>query len=207
MSEPRTPFVSKKLQRSVAKSFSDEVRKLVRLNQEAYLDSNNIMTFQHGRRWESPVNDTGDKSGEMERHSATCTISAEDIVRGDPNLIFERADEIAHEFGSMIFRTLLKKVDEATAKTGNVINMAEHDSVLDAFAASIESVEMSLDDEGNLRLPTIFLNPIQQARLVKEIENAPLALKSRIERIKELKLEEATNREAERKGRFERPKL
>lgn len=204
LSEPRTPFVSGRLQDAVAKSFMEEIADLVRRQHEVYLDPNNTMTFQHGQRWESPANDLGDKSGEMEQHSVESTLALADIVKGNPALTFKHTNEIARAMNSSFEKMLFFKMNEVTQRTGNVVNAAEHNSQLEAFAASLERIEMSVDDEGNLNLPTFFIHPSQHEKLMKEIEAAPPELHERIEGIKAKKLEEATKKEADRKGRFER---
>lgn len=204
LSEPRTPFVSGRLQAAVAKSFMEEIADLVRRQHEVYLDPNNTMTFQHGRRWESPANDLGDKSGEMEQHRVESTLALADIVKGNPALTFKHTNEIARAMISSFEKMIFSKMDEVTKKTGNVVNAADHNSQLEAFAASLESIEMSVDDEGNLNLPIIFIHTSQKEKLMKEIKAAPPELHERIEGIKAKKLEEATKKEADRKGRFER---
>lgn len=204
MSEPRVPFISKGLQRAVAKSFIEEVADLVRREQAVYLNPNNTMKFQHGRRWESPANDLGDKSGEMENHSVESSLSLQDVVEGDPAITFKHTSKIARAMSSSFERSLFTKMNEVTAQTGNVVNAAEYNSQLEAFAASLESIEMSVDEDGNLSLPTFFIHPSQTDKLAKEIEAAPPELHERIENIKAKKLEEATHKEAARKSRFER---
>jgi len=204
LSEPRTPFVSRRLQDAVSKSFMEEVADLLRRQREVYLDPNNTMTFQHGHRWVSPANDLGEKTGEMEQHSVESTLALADIVKGNPALIFKHTNEIARAMNSSFEKMFFSKMNEMTEQTGNVVNAADHNSQLETFAASLECIEMSVDDEGNLNLPTFFIHPSQQEKLMKEFEAAPPELHERIERIKANKLKEATQKEADRKARFER---
>lgn len=204
MSTPRAPFISKKLSQAVAKSFMEEISELVRREQAIYLDANNTMKFQHGRRWASPANDLGEKEGEMEHHSVESSLALADVVKGDPAVTFNHTAEIARAMISSFERMLFAKVNEITAKTGNVVNAAEHHSQLEAFAASLESMEMCVDEDGELSLPTIFIHPSQTEKLREEIENAPPEVHERIESIKAKKLQEATQKEKERKNRFER---
>jgi hypothetical protein len=200
----RAPFASKRLNQAVAKSFVDEIAELVRCEQAVYLDANNTMKFQHGRRWASPVNALGEKEGEMEHHSVESSLALADVVKGDPAVIFTHTAEISRAMISSFERMLFAKLYEVTAKTGNVVNAAEHNSQLEAFAETLETIEMSVDEDGNLNLPTIFIHPSQTEKLKKEIENASPELHERIESIKTKKLQVATQKEEERKNRFER---
>lgn len=162
------------------------------------------MKFRHGVRWESPANELGDKSGEMVSHSVEGSFALSEVVKGNLKVIFENINGTAREIASSIERTLFSKMIEVTAKTGNVVNAADHKNQLEAFAASLENIEMSVDEDGNLSLPNIYIHPSQEAKLLKEIEEAPPELHERIQHIKTRKLKEATQKEAERKARFER---
>lgn len=204
MTEPRTPFIAKSLHQAVAKSFMEEISELVRREQAVYLNANNTMKFRHGRRWASPANDLGDKEGEMEHHSVESSLALADVVKGDPAITFKHTAEIARAMISSFERMLFAKMNEVTAKTGNVVNAAEHNSQLEAFAESLENIEMSIDEDGNLSLPTVFIHPSQTEKLKEEIDSAPPEMHERIESIKAKKLEEATQKEKERKDRFER---
>lgn len=204
MSEPRTPFVFKELQRNVAISFTEAISELVRRDSAGYFDNSNSMKFQHGARWETPANELGDKSGEMVSHSVEGSLALAEVVKGDPKIIFENINGTARAITSSIERMLFSKIIEVTAKTGNVVNAADHKNQLEAFAASLEDIEMTVDEDGSLNLPNIFIHPTQEAKLLKEIEEAPAELHERIEHIKAKKLKDATQKEAERKARFER---
>ncbi|MEO9527714.1 hypothetical protein [Roseibium sp.] len=204
MSEPRVPFVSKSLQRAVHRSFVEEIAELVQREQAAYVDTKNTMKFQHGKRWTSPANVLGDKEGELEQHSVESALALADVVKADPSVTFAHTGEIAGAMMSSFNRMFFTKMNEVTAQTGNVVHAADHKSQLEAFAATLETIEMSIDEDGNLNLPTIFIHPNQTEKLQKEIENAPPDMHKRIESIKAMKLKEATQKEEERKSRFER---
>jgi hypothetical protein len=201
--KPRVPFISNSLQQAVVKSFTDEIAELVLREQSVYIDARNTMKFQHGPRWASPANDLGDKEGEMNQHSVESALALTDVVNGDPVVTFTHTDEIARAMILSFTRMLFTKMNEVTAQTGNVINAADHNSQLEAFAASLEGMEMSVDEDGKLNLPTIFIPPSQSEKLRKEIENASPEMHKRIDNIKLTKLKEATRREEKRKHRFE----
>lgn len=203
MNEHRTPFVSKSLERAVTESFAKEVARHIREGQAAYLDPSNTLEFQHGRRWESPANALGEKTGEVKQHSFASELKLEDVVKGNPAIIFRQTQEVAKGMFDSFERMLFSKILAATEKTGNVVNAADHDSLLDAFVASIEKIEMSVDEKGELSLPTLALHPDQSQVLAQQFEAAPPELLERIERIKAMKLEDATRKEQERRNRFE----
>lgn len=202
MQKPRVPFVSEKLQQIFNESFTNEIAELVH-NTAPYLNSNDAIEFQHGRHWASPANELGDKSGEVERHSAECSIAPADIVKGDPKIIFKHINEVAIEMISSFDRMFFDKIDEVTSRTGNVVNPADHNSLLEAFFAMIEKTEMSVDENGNLNLPTIIVPADYNKELKKAKQEASPEMHKRMEQILVEKLAEATQKEAERIGRFE----
>ena len=192
MSKPRIPFISKKLQSAFASSFKYEIEKLVRLAQADYLHSDNIMTFQHGERYESPANELGDRSGQMECHSVNSSLALADIVKSNPEVIYLPINKVSDAFFSSFSRMINAKMNEVTNTTGNTVNAKDHESLLEAFAASLEKIDMGLDEDGNLTLPTVHIHPSQAEAVSKAIKNAPPELCERIEKIKAQKFAEAT---------------
>lgn len=203
MAEPRTPFVSRRLEQSVAESFMSEIDELMR-KKAPYLETNNAIEFQHGQRWASPANNLGDKFGEIEQHIVESSLALEDVVKGDPKIIFRHINKVAQATVSSFDKMFFSKCNEVTAQTGNVVNAADYSSPLEAYAAVLEKMEMSVDENGDLNLPTFILAPDQHKALLKEMREALPEMRERIEKIKAKKLAEATQKEAERRNRFEK---
>lgn len=204
MSDPKVPFVSSALQEAVNQAFSKEIATRVRAKHEQIFDPRNTLEFQHGRRWENPANNLGDKSGEVEQHSFEMSVHMEELLAGNPIVIFQRAELVASEMHNSMERMLFSKLNQSTAQTGNIVNAAEHDSFTEAFAKSLETIEMSVDASGELSMPTIFVAPEQGEAIFKQLKAAGPEYEKRIDEIKERKRQEALKREEERLAKFER---
>ena len=204
MSEPKIPFISNTLEKAVAEAFSKEIDRRTRAKQERIFGRQEAGDLQHGRQWESPANELGEKSGEMETHSFEMSVDIKEIVAGNPIVIFKHAELVATEMSNSFEKMLFNKLESSTALADNAVNAAEHDTFAEALAQSLERIEMSVDEQGNLQLPTIFVPPEYLERTLKQLKTAGPEYEKRIEEIKERKRQEALQREQERLNKFER---
>lgn len=204
MPKPKIPFKSSALEKAVTEAFSKEVDRRIHAKQERIFGRQEALDLQHGRQWESPANELGEKRGEMETHSFEMSVNIKEIVAGNPIVIFQHAELAATEMSNSFEKMLIKKLESSTALTGNVVNAAEHDTFAEALVQSLERIEMSVDEQGNLQLPTIFVAPEQMEKTLKQLKTAEPKYEKRIEKIKERKRQEALQREQERLDKFER---
>ena len=202
----KIPFISNALERAVTEAFSKEVGRRARAKQEMTFGAQETLDLQHGRQWESPENEQGEKSSEMETHSFEMSVDVKEIVAGNPFVIFQHAEIVATEMSNIFGKTLFKKLELSTLQTGNVINVAEHESFAEALAQSLEKIEISIDEQGNLQQPAIFVAPGQRDKILKQLKAAGPEYEKRIDKIKKRKKQEALQREQNRLDKFERRK-
>lgn len=200
----KIPFISKSLESAVSVAFSNEISGQIRTKQEALLDPNNSSEFQHGKQWASPANDVGDQSGVLEPHSFEMSVHMKEVVAGNPAVIFNNVDKVASGMHNSIERMMFSKLAESAEISGNVVNAGEHGSFPEAFAQMLEKIEMSIDEDGNLQLPTIAVGPEQGEKLMKTLQAAGPEFDKRIDEIKERKRIQALERERLRVERFDR---
>lgn len=201
---PRTPFVSKSIQRFVDEAFALDISERVQVQQATFLSPENVLEFKHGARWQSPANEVGDKSGQVETHSFEHSLELEDVVDGNPSTIFSQSNAVARGMMLSFERMLFAKLEESTEKSGNVVNSSDHASPLDAIAELLEKMDFSVNQDGELNMPTMCFHPDQHKKLFETMEQAPPEFKERIEELKKRKRKRALEREAERLARFER---
>lgn len=167
------------------------------------LDSRNVLSFQHGRKFESPADEFGDTSTEMTRHSSITELHLKDVVRGDPTVTFWAAMTVSEQMHESIMDSMISTLNRSTAQSGNVVNAGGR-PFPEAFAEMLEMIQPSLGDDGELLLPTMLVHPSQGRKLVAELEAAGPEFERRIDELKARKKLEAEENETARLNRFER---
>jgi hypothetical protein len=168
-----------------------------------YLGPENTYRLLHGGDCTSPGNPDA-VGGEMQQHSAFLETRFKDIVANDLSLIERSIQQISaamdQQFATMFYSTISKTCD----RTGNVVDAQEEGSLEAAFMAMMEKIELVADKGGNVTLPQVHVSPDAGARLVAALEATSPEYRERFEALKAKKIEEAVNREAERKAKFVR---
>lgn len=167
------------------------------------MDPRNVLSFQHGKKWESPANEFGDTSTEMTQHSTTTELHLKDVVMGDPTVTFRTAMTVSEQMHSSVMDTMISTLNRSTAQSGNVVNAVGR-PFPEAFAEMLEMIQPTLGDDGELQLPTMLVPPSQGSKLVAELEAAGPDFERRIDELKARKKLEAERNEAARVNRFER---
>jgi len=199
----KTPFLQRKLSEAYMIGFSKDIGDRSAQKRNELMDPRNVLSFQHGRKWESPANEFGDTSTEMTRHSTTTDLHLKDVVLGDPKVTFGTAMTISEQMHSSVMETMISTLNSSTAQSGNVVNAAGR-PFPEAFAEMLEMIRPTLGDDGELQLPTILVHPSQGPKLVAQLEAAGPDFERRIDELKARKKLEAEENETARVNRFER---
>lgn len=199
----KTPFLQKKLGEAYMIGFSKDVSDRSEQKRSELMDPRNVLSFHHGRKWESPANEFGDRSTEMTQHSTTTELHLKDVVLGDPTVTFRTAMTVSEQMHSSVMNMMISKFSDVTAQTGNVVNAAGR-PFPEAFAEILEMLQPTLGDDGELQLPTMIIHPSQGPKLVAELERAGPDFERRIDELKARKKLEAEENEVARLNRFDR---
>ena len=199
----KTPFLQKKLSEAYMVGFTRDVRDRSAQKRNELLDSRNVLSFQHGKKWESPANEFGDTSTEMTEHSTTTELHLRDVVLGDPTVTFRTAVTVAEQMHSSVMDSIISTLNKSTEQSGNVVNAGGR-PFPEAFAEMLEMIHPSLGDDGELQLPTMLVAPSQGSKLMAELEAAGPEFKQRIDELTARKKLEAEENETARVNRFER---
>lgn len=204
MSDLKTPFASQELQDAVIAAFSKQVSASVQQKNAPYFNSENILEFTHGRRWENPANSVGEKSSEVTQHSFQMDIHIKEVVAGNPFVVFERVELAATAMHDSMEKSLFAKLYESTAKSGNTVRADMNNNFPEAFMKLMEKMEFSIDEAGELQMPTLFVAPGQMDQLQKQMATAGSDYEQKVETMKAQKKQEAVQREQDRLSKFER---
>lgn len=199
----KTPFLQKKVSEAYMIGFTKDVGDRSAQMRNKLLDSRNVLSFQHGRKFESPADEFGDTSTEMTRHSSITELHLKDVVRGDPTVTFWAAMTVSEQMHESIMDSMISTLNRSTAQSGNVVNAGGR-PFPEAFAEMLEMIQPSLGDDGELLLPTMLVHPSQGRKLVAELEAAGPEFERRIDELKARKKLEAEENETARLNRFER---
>lgn len=166
-----------------------------------YLLPENTLTFRHGGNWRHPGNDEA-ISNEMREHSATIETPFQDLIDNNldaiPRCIESLSESMHQQFAHMLYST----VSEACDQNGNIVDAKNEASLTDAYIAMIEKIQFAANKNGEVDFPEIHANPEMASRIKKALEAAPPEFKERVEALMARKIEEALEREAERKAKF-----
>jgi hypothetical protein len=91
------------------------------------------------------------------------TVSIEDVVDFNVNQFLTDLHALADSMGGQMVRGMLEHISAVTEEYGNTIDATGRDFA-DAFADSLETMDISFDDEGQPKL-TIVMHPDQVEKL------------------------------------------
>lgn len=202
MSE-KIPFLQKKLSRAYMHGFAKDIGDRSEQMRTTVMDPRNVLAFHHGKKWDSPANEVGDTSAQLTHHSSETELHLRDVVAGDANITFRAVKQVSEQMHSSMMGMMIAKLNETTNKTGNVVD-AVNRPFPEAFAEMLEMLQPSLDENGELQMPTMLVAPSQGHKFVAALEDAGPDFKRHIENVKVRKKREAEENEIIRIDRFER---
>lgn len=166
----------------------------------------NIQVMYHGMHWSfQQQDDTGftTQTGELKKQQTTVHLEAQRIRDHDISLLPEFVQRTVEDMEKQLHQRLFSMIDEVTEKSGNVTAVPQGGSIAKAALDALEKVQLSLDSNGDVSLPSLYLNPASLERMSKEIAANPSAHAEATRQILEKKKEDAFAREQERLSRYD----
>lgn len=154
---PYAPFLFKSIDKHFMKSFLKDVGTRLQKKQEAVMSPDNVLQFQHGRHWDTPANELGDKSGEIKEMSTLSELPLKDVVAGNPMAIFRSAEGISKEMHEQMMAVMIQAVSASTENSGNVINSSGR-PIQETFLEMLEAMPLPLDESGEISMPSMVLH-------------------------------------------------
>lgn len=198
----KQPFVNPQLEIAFMMSFTNDVSKQFSTIRDNLISSKNVLAYNHGNNFQSPANPHGGDPTGIKKHSTFTEISLEDIREQNAERIFLNAQEMSNQMQTLLHGELIRVVSEATEKTGNIVD-GKGKTIHETLYKSLEMLEPTLDENGELSMPTIMVHP-EDTRFQNPPKESPEFTK-RFEALKLQKKIEATEKEAQRLMKFERP--
>jgi len=199
----KLPFRNPGIERAFMTSFASAVGENAKALREQFMLPENVLKLTHGRTWETPANEIGDKAGTIKQHGTQTELKLADIAAGRIEQIFVDVDVITKEMHSQMERMMFDTMIHTTDKTGQVVD-GRNKSFPEAVYETMEIMELPLGDDGELSMPTMFIHPSQSKKLEKQISEVDPLFEKKFAELKQKKKSEAEKREQKRLARFEK---
>ncbi len=200
----KVPFHFPEVEIEFMKGFAGAIGENARVLRERFIAPDNFLRFSHGRIWEAPANALGDKMGEINQHGTETELNLEDIAAGKVEAVFLAVSQITDDMNSQMEQLLIDTMTRSTEKSGQVVYGAAK-TFPESMYEMLEMMELPLDDDGELSMPTMLIHPSQSSKLEAQIQAAGAEFEGKFSSLKRKKKIEAQKRERQRLARFERP--
>jgi hypothetical protein len=194
------------IESSNAKKFSAEMQSFVQVNVHASLEhivaEENKLWLRHGHSWGQVT--SGSTKNELKATSAEGQVQFEAIKKNEVSAL---ADAIVHMVTSMsaqITTDIYQSISAAAESVGNVVSTSAAGSTPAAFLEMMKKIELSVDRDGRVQLPSLHLGPEQAEKLIAELQKQPPEFKAEFERVKAEKSAAALEREQQRLNKFDK---
>jgi hypothetical protein len=171
-----------------------------------YVSKDNMQSFHHGRGWltvceketnESPLSQAG----------VELAIEYSNIIENNIQSLFDFVNKFVDGFTSQVVRRMFETINEACNKSGNVVKQSDHSSKAEAFLQMLKTIEFSVNENGQVELPSLHVGPDQAQVLIDELNKQDEEFHKEVERIKKEKAVAAIEKEKARLSKYQAIKL
>ena len=179
------------------------IARLQERSRKTFVSEHNVLRMNHGSNWvHSARNPEPDTS--MHTLSSEWTIPFKDIAENDLGLISRIILPVSEEMDKQFAQNMYGVVGAAAQKIGNVVDAKTAGSFGASMLEMFRKLELGVDRDGNVSMPQMHVGPDLYARLPEEMSKVPPEINAEIERVMAEKIQDALNREVERKAKFKR---
>jgi hypothetical protein len=192
---PDYPKMKKYLEKRFSDAIKDEIQK------DPLLSTLKVRKVHEGDVLVSSSVEGFSERIEYKEISAKFEIKNEEIIEKGPDAYFSRVKQIAKEIGGQQSQIFIKKMDEVTQRTGNVVNAKARPLSPQLILEALEKIAFDFDEHGNPIFPSLVVSPQQYEKIKKEIpkwESDP-DLRTKHTELIEKKRKEWLDRESNRK--------
>lgn len=175
-----------------------------------FVAKQNILTFKHGTKWSGIVTtETGEKinEAELELKSAQSEVDTRRIEDVDLAVIDEIITSLSSQFSESFEESVISEITKVTEHR-HPVELRLNGDILTEVRKLWESIELDLNEDFSLSVPSLILSP----GAFKDFQNAiernseqKVAIESEIEAIKRRKHLEAIRRHLENLLKFSIP--
>lgn len=188
--------------KAIQAAIGDHVGSIAQSRLHRIIPEENVRRFIHGVGWTSPASpEHGDDT--MKVVSNEYVIRFDDVVGHDLSVIAKSILSVAQGMSDQQIKGIFESVSGACERSGNVVNAAEK-PFPEAFMEMMEKIELGVDADGEVSMPSIFVGPEEGERMIKTLLEQPPEYQARAEALMEQKKAAALAAEGERLSRFKR---
>ncbi len=193
------PFVNE------SKTFGDSLLKLAqdihRQQISQYVSKQNMQSFHHGRGWLTIREDKTEES-ELGQAGVELAVEYSSIIENDVQNLFDFVHNFVEGFTSQVVAQMFETISDACDKSGNVIKQSDHSSKAEAFLKMLETIEFSVNENGQVELPQLHVGPEGAQALMDELNAQNEDFHNKVECLKKKKSEAAIAKEKARLSKY-----
>ena len=204
---PLIPFAESKRSQEFGHALFQKMLKQLNGLREQYILPQNVCNFPHGHGWTfQQQREEGycPESGIFEKQSTEVSYTHERILSHDLTLVEEFILNMASRMQEQFTFQLFKEIDQTCDRFGRTTNIGKNDSLVDGLLAGLADVQLSVDADGNVSSPRMFLSEELIERLKLEMLTRGDSVKEKAAEIRAEAESKARAREVERLAKFER---
>lgn len=200
MSREKYPFPFDVEARGISIAFTRDAGEKFRLVQESYVSRQNVQMFSHGGAWQAHHSYDPDRVSETKTLGHETKLDLDDIVLGRLIVIERTLDEIVNSMEASFAKSFYEMISGVCEEHGNVV--ASGLSLGEQFLQALETIEFSVDRDGNVNLPEFRVGMGMAERLKNDPSVNSPELLARVDAVTEMKTAQALEKEAARKAKF-----
>lgn len=192
------PFILQNISKEIFESMNVVIKRIIDSDINNYVCIDNAQMYYHGKGW---INTHGFKDGEetqLKEITGYAEISYEEIVWFNTTALNEFITSIANSLSGQAIKDIFRVVNEACVESGNIVVDEKDKDFKDKFIELLEKVELSVDEHGNINMPSIYVGEGLHEEIRHEMENPDEEYTAKVEEIKRIKTVQAKQKERDR---------
>ena len=180
------PFSNKKESEMFTESLNDFIFKANRKKMSAYMSTENMYTLHHG----SSFGFTDNNESELTEHTVNIEFEYSNIRLYKIEQFYEFISDFIEQINSEMAKNMFKTLSDTCEKTGNIVDVKQKTITnAEAFLEMIQKVEFSVDKNGKVLVPTVYLHPSQSQKFMDELKAQGKEYTNKVEEIQKEKSE------------------
>jgi len=205
---PSIPFAESKRSREFGQALLQKMMQQLTALREEVMSPQNVCNFPHGYGWtfqQQRADGFHSETGKFEKQSTEIAFTNERILSHDLTLIEEMIFDLAERIHEQFMKRLFLEMDETCKRFGRTTNIGKGESLADGILAGLADIQASVDADGEISFPTMFLGEELMEKLKLQMLIRGNSLEQKAAEIRAEAERSAREREAERLAKFNRP--
>lgn len=189
-----TPFRTTEEAKEFSESFIRFTGQLHHQQMLRLIDERNMHIFRHGNGF-TYLQEAKPAPSKFESARSDIEIKDDKIRESTEDHLIHYAATFAQGITDECFKGIFREVNTTCESTGNIVKQADHQSIAETHLAMLESIQMSVDEDGKLVLPSCVMAPEQSKKWHEELAKQDNTFHERVNEILKKKHSEALERE------------